>query len=413
MRGEQPRDLHGSPLRILAVGNRYPPHHTGGYELMWQATTQQARRSGHQVRILTTHHATSPGAPETDPDAHRTLRWYWDPDQYDFPDLGPFERLGIERHNVRELGRQLRDFQPHVVSWWSMGAMSLSLIERVRRAGIPAVFFVHDDWLVYGPQFDQWIRMWRGKRRVLSPLAERLFGLPTVVDLASRHAFAFNSRFTLERARRAGVDVTNAEVLFPGIDERFLTPAPSQQWAWRLAYVGRIDRQKGVDTAIEALLHLPPEATLSVWGTGDANYVRDMTARAAAIGAGERVSFHGFVEGTALYAAYAEADVVVFPVRWEEPFGLVPLEAMGVGRPVVTTARGGTREFVQHEHNALIFEPGDAQALASCVSRVGRDGALRGRLIEQGRQTAAEYTMSGFAKRAVEYLEHVASSTRQ
>jgi glycogen synthase len=391
-------------LRILAVGNMYPPYYTGGYELLWQAVMRCARAQGHAVRILVSDYRSGDAVAYEEPDVHRTLRWYWDLHRYEFANQAPRERLMVERHNARELERHLREFQPDVVSWWSMGCLSLAMIEQVKRAGIPGIFMVIDDWLAYGRSHDAWMRAWTGRRRLLSSVVGRLSGIAVRVDEASAGPFVFCSKYTLERARDAGVDVTRAAILFPGINESFLDPAPSHDWGWRLAYIGRIDRQKGVDTAVEALRHLPAEATLSVWGVGDEDYVKEMKAQATAAGVADRVFFRGFVEGPALYAAYAEADAVVFPVRWEEPFGLVPLEAMGVGRPVVATARGGTREFLRHEHNALVFEAGDDQALAACVSRLGQDDSLRRRLVDQGAQTATEYTMSAFAQRAVDHI---------
>src|SRR2546430_3898269 len=140
----------------------YPPQHAGGYELAWQQAMQHAEAVGHRVRVLTTDHVEDPSRDEQDDDVHRTLRWYWDLTRYEFPRHSPLARLALERHNAVQLDRHLDEFRPDVVAWWSMGCMSLSLIERVRRAGIPAALVVHDDWLVYGWQRDQWTRMWSG-----------------------------------------------------------------------------------------------------------------------------------------------------------------------------------------------------------------------------------------------------------
>ena len=283
-----------------------------------------------------------------------------------------------------------------------MGCMSLSMIEQVRRAGRPAVFVVHDDWLVYGWEHDRWMRTWAGPRRqAVGRVVERICGVPVRADVNGAGSFVFNSRYTLRRAREAGVDAPAMTVVHPGIDNLFLKDAPARAWGWRLAYVGRIDRQKGIDTAVAALAHLPPEATLTVWGTGDDSYVTEMRSIAARLGAADRVSFEGFAAGERLRAAYADADAVVFPVRWNEPFGLVPLEAMGVGRPVVTTGRGGTAEFVRDGSNALVFEADDPRALAGSIERLARDESLRARLREEGRRTATRYSVMEFADRTV------------
>jgi glycogen(starch) synthase len=387
--------------RILAVGNMYPPHHAGGYELMWQAAMRRARDLGHEVRVLTSDYR-SPDAPsETDPDVHRTLRWYWDLERYDFPDLGPVARLRVERHNARELRRHLRSFQPDVVSWWSMGGMSLSLIERVRRAGIPATLIVHDDWLVYGPGFDQWLRMWRGRRLLVAPVAQRLMDLPTTVDLVQAGAVVFNSRYTRDSAVQAGLDVGSAAVIYPGIEASLIQELPSRPWSWQLLYMGRVDRQKGVDTAVQALAHLPPQATLEVWGTGNQRYVEELRGLASRLGVDGRVHLRGWAGETERLSAYAAADAVVFPVRWKEPFGLVPLEAMALGRPVASTARGGATEFLRDGENALVFDADDPSGLAAAVSSLASDQALRERLRKGGRLTAAEYTIERFADETV------------
>src|SRR2546421_1576203 len=63
-------------VRVLAVGNMYPPHHFGGYEIVWRSAMRHLERHGHAVRVLTTDLDT--GATEADdPNVRRELRWYW------------------------------------------------------------------------------------------------------------------------------------------------------------------------------------------------------------------------------------------------------------------------------------------------------------------------------------------------
>ena len=385
----------------------YPPQHTGGYEIVWQQAMHETRSRGHHVRVLATGHVEDPARPEGDPYVHRELRWYWDPHTYRFPDLTAAGRLALERHNARVLERHLREFDPDLVAWWSMGCMSLSLIERVRRRGRPAVFVAHDDWVGYGFEHDQWTRMWTGpRRRRLGRVVERLCGIPTAVDVGRAGPFVFNSEFIRRRALgEHGIRPRWSEVVHPGIEDELLERfAPRSDWEWRLACIGRIDRQKGIDTAVEALAHLPAEATLDVWGTGEAAYVAEMEALAARLGVGDRVRFRGFAAGEARVRAYLEADCVLFPVRWEEPFGLVPLEAMALGRPVTATARGGTAEFLRDRENAIVFGAGDAAALAAAVRLLGGDAGLRERLVTGGRRTGERFTATDATSRTVDAM---------
>src|SRR5882757_7526339 len=256
-------------MRILAVGNMYPPHHMGGYELVWQSSMRHARSRGDEVRVLTSDHLEPEVHGEEDPDVHRELELYWSWSEHDWVRLGPLGRLRLERRNAAAMRRHMAELRPDVVSFWSMGAMSLSLIEHVRRAGLPAVLIVHDDWLVYGPRRDAWMRLWSGRRSRLAPVAELLTRTPTRFRHDRPERVLTNSEFILRRAREHGYRLPNAAVVTPGIERRLLDPAPDRSWGWRLLCVGRIDRQKGTDTAIAALAELPADSTLVLAGSGD------------------------------------------------------------------------------------------------------------------------------------------------
>jgi glycosyltransferase involved in cell wall biosynthesis len=197
-------------------------------------------------------------------------------------------------------------------------------------------------------------------------------------------------------------------VVHPGIEERFLQPLPTEPWRWRMVCVGRIDRQKGIDTAVAALAQLPREATLTVLGSGDERYIDELRALAERLGVAGQLRLEGFADHHGLVSAYAAADVVVFPVRWNEPFGLVPLEAMGLGRPVVATARGGSAEFLEHGVNALVFDADDPAGLADAVKHLAERPELRDQLRAEGRRTAASYPAAGFAARTVEEIVNAA-----
>jgi glycosyltransferase involved in cell wall biosynthesis len=290
--------------------------------------------------------------------------------------------------------------------------MSLSLIERVRRAGIPTVLVVHDDWLVYGPRRDAWMRLWSGRRRPLAPIAEIVTGIPTGFGRERPERVLANSEFILRRARGHGYDLSNAAVVTPGIEADLMRPAPDRPWGWRLLCVGRLDRQKGTDTAIAALAELPADSTLVIAGGGDNGYEGELRAQVRRLGLEERVRFAGQVEREGLADLYEDADAVLFPVRWEEPFGLVPLEAMARGRPVVATPGGGTVEYLRDGDNALTFSADDASALARCVGRLAGDATLRDRLRAGGLETAAEHTSAAFDERIVEALECAAANGR-
>jgi glycosyltransferase involved in cell wall biosynthesis len=349
-------------VRVLTVGNRYPPAAVGGYERIWAGTVEALRRAGHEVRVLTSD-APAPGG---DPEVFRELPWYWRDGAWVRP-------RGVAHDALAALRRHLAAFQPDVVSWWGMGGLPLSLLAEPPREGIPAVGVVADGWMVYGFDADPDARAAR-------------------IDLGSVARWLFISRAVEARACAEGHRLPRTGLAHPGVDPRRFPFSPPQPWCWRLACIGRVEHGKGVEIAVRALEHLPREATLTVDGPGDLNVNGARVRRTCT--PTERIA-----------TAYAASDAVLFPVTWLEPWGLVPLEAMSSGRPVVATATGGSAEYLTHEHNCLVVPPGDADALAAAVRRLAGDARLRSQLIEGGRATAARFTQAAFEAAVVGALE--------
>jgi glycogen synthase len=367
-------------MRVLTVGNIHPPHDLGGgYEQDWAAGVAALQDAGHEVRVLTSDYRRADVAEPDPPWVARDLRWYWE--DHEFPKRWWWQRRAIERANQRVMERELREFRPDVVSWWSMGGMSLALIEQVRGAGVPALGIVYDDWMVYGPK--------------VAPHSPPL-------GAAARWLFASDS------VRRAALgaqhDLADTDLLPPGLDELFLERHPVQEWEGRLLLPGRIDPRKGVATAIEAMTLLP-DAHLELVGSGDPAYCAELKTLVDDLAVGNRVSFGPSRPRDELVRAYSGADAVLFPVTWAEPFGLVPLEAMGVGRPVVASGRGGSGEYLREGVNALLHEPDNAASLAAAVHRLEADAALRERLRAGGFETAPQYARSRWNERLVDEHE--------
>ena len=394
-------------MRILTLGLLYPPHSLGGYELICDGVMRAAQARGHDVQVVVSDYR---GAGVTEPDelaVERSLRSYLDATAQRAVRFSPIQRLKLERSNAAVLDRHLRAFDPDVVSWWAMGGMSLSLIERVRRRGLPAVLTIQDSWPLYGPMTDGWTRM----ARRLEPAAtvlEPLCGIPIHYELERAGMYLLNSQHTAAALRAGGFAAARSVVISPGVHGRFLSPAPVESWGWRLLYVGRLHRDKGIDVAVAGLAQLPAQTTLTIAGAGDDLYAAELRRQAASLGLEERVLFTGPASPETLPSLYAAADAVLFPIRWEEPWGLVPLEAMGIGRPVVATARGGAASYLRHEENALLIPSEDPQALAAAVRRLAGDEALRARLRAGGAVSANEHSASGYEQRIVDEHERAA-----
>ncbi len=399
--------------RVLVLTNMYPPHHFGGYELSCRDVVERWRATGHEVEVLTTSMrvdgvAEAPG--ESDRGVHRELEWYWDRHVLTSP--SPYRRLRVERANHRALAAALRRHRPDVISVWNMGVMSLGLLAQLVDARTPIVYVVCDDWLIYGPELDAWTRMFDGRPR-LGRLASAITRVPTrLPDLGSSGTFCFVSETTRDRAAESSRwRFPDATVVYSGIDMTDFpdVPTAARSWGARLLYVGRLDERKGVDTAIRALARLDETATLQIIGKGDDSYVAHLEALAADLEVGSRVRFSS-AERSSLATHYRSADALVFPSTWTEPFGLVPLEAMACGTPVIATGMGGSSEFLSDGVNCLQFPPWDDSALAARVEELAGDAALREHLVERGRATAAELTVDRLAERLEAW--HVAAADR-
>jgi glycosyltransferase involved in cell wall biosynthesis len=398
-------------VRVLSVANRYAPWSAGGYEVVSAAAVDALAAAGHRTRVLTTlpdpsdrpHEGPSP------PDVHRDLRWYWRAGA--FPSITLRETVRLERFNAAVMRRHLDEFVPDAVVWWGMGGMSLSLLAQVHRAGLRSLGLVGDEWMLYGPSVDAWTRRWRGAWRLTAPLCARIFGVPTRLDLDGSARWLFNSAQLLQAVRDAGWRMPGAEIAPPGVEQDLFAAREPEPWRWRLLYCGRADRRKGVATAVEALGRLPAQAELTVHGDGDEAFLAELRSLASNLGVGERVHFtHG--PHRQVPAAYAASDAVLFPATWREPWGLVPLEAMAVGRPLVAArSQGGPGEYLEDGRNCLQFEPGDAAGLAAAVCRIGSDPALRERLVSAGRATASRFTARAFNERLEAELRALASGS--
>jgi glycosyltransferase involved in cell wall biosynthesis len=329
------------------------------------------------------------GVPAEDDGVFRQLRWYWR--DHEFPAMSVREKLRLERSNQAVLDRHVAELEPDLVSFWAMGGMSMSLVEAVRRRGTPYAGVVHEDWLLYGPKVDGWQRTFGGRLR--SRLAE-LAGIPTRLTFDRAGVRLFNSEATRDKAL-AVWDLADTGVITPGVDLERFAPAEAKPWEGRLLYLGRIDPRKGIAVAIDALARVP-SATLRVVAPGDPEHLSALRTQAIDAGLANRVTF-GEVPRDAVPAELAAADAVIFPVTWEEPWGLVPLEAMSVGTPVVASGRGGSAESLRHGENAITYSPAeDPDQLAAAIALLAADPGLRERLRAGGHETAARHSLARF-----------------
>ncbi|MBT2676429.1 glycosyltransferase [Streptomyces sp. ISL-14] len=188
-----------------------------------------------------------------------------------------------------------------------------------------------------------------------------------------------------------GVD---ADHFHPGTDT---ADVPAREQRHRLLACGRLVPRKGYDLAIRALTRIPDTELLIAGGPPLDRLPTEPEARrllelAEEQGVADRVRLLGAVDPGRMPGLMADADsVLCTPVY--EPFGIVPLEAMACGTPVVATAVGGHRDTVVDGHTGRLVPPGDARAIAGAVGDLLGHARRRDRFGAAGRERVlARYT---------------------
>lgn len=193
----------------------------------------------------------------------------------------------------------------------------------------------------------------------------------------------------------------------PGDGARFRALAGAPADRPLVTYVGRVAHEKNIEFLVSVFAEVRktiPRALLVIAGEGPA---RDsLRQRVARDGLAEDVRFVGYLDrNTTLLDCYAAADVFVFASRTETQ-GLVLLEAMAQGTPVVSTAELGTKFVLKDGHGALVA-PENVQQFASTVIRVLSDKALHAQLSLSGREYSQTWSSLSLAKRLAELYRSV------
>jgi glycosyltransferase involved in cell wall biosynthesis len=153
-------------------------------------------------------------------------------------------------------------------------------------------------------------------------------------------------------------------------------------------YLGRISFEKRLDILLEAFRMIGKKDRVLVIA-GDGPYLNDFKKFARALGIRNAI-FTGFIRRPG--PAYGAADIFA-SASDSETFGLTFVEAMRFGLPVVGVRRLGAKEVITDGKNGILVEPGDAPALARSLERLLSDKALRGKLGEEGMETAKRYSI--------------------
>ncbi|EHR60239.1 glycosyltransferase [Saccharomonospora cyanea] len=352
---------HASPLAALGEVD------AGGQNVHVAELSAGLTRAGHEVTVYTRRDDEKQPDEVTMPGGYRVVHVPAGPPRYVpkdelLPHMGEFTRF---------LSSHWEADRPDVVHahFWMSGLASLMA---ARPLDVPVVQTFHALGVVK--------RRHQGAHDT-SP-AERI-GLERLIGRHASRVAATCSDEVFELVRM-GLPRSRMSVVPCGVDlERFTPqgPAEPRDHRYRVVSVGRLVPRKGFDVAIAALRSLPEVELVIAGGPQEGRLAEDPEAQrllrfASELGVADRVRLTGQIARADVPALLRSADVVVC-TPWYEPFGIVPLEAMACGVPVVAAAVGGLTDSVVDGVTGVHVPPRRPDAVAAAVRKLLSDAALR------------------------------------
>ncbi len=299
------------------------------------------------------------------------------------PRTGPWAVLKYLSLSLRAVWRAWR-FRPHLVEGhylWPTGAIAAAAAAAARA---PYVLYAHGSDVPEG-------------------------SAPSPVRWAVRRAAEIhtNSADTAARIRRAFGEDTPVRVLPPGVDLTLFEPRGEPD-PRLVGYVGDLVAHKGPDVALRALADMPEDVRLLVVGDGPER--PSLERLAAELGLAGRVAWHGAVEHGELPGLLSQMAVVVVPSR-RDALGLVAVEALACGRPVVVSAVGGLASVPNPDCGESV-PPADPAAFAEAAERwLARAGDPE--IVRAARHRAGSFALDDTAARALTRLEELVKVARR
>ena len=319
----------------------------------------------------------------------------------------PWERLrdavGFihSREAVRRIRALVADFRPDIAHLHNIyHQLTPAIIPALKAEGVRVVLTLHDGKLVCpaylmldhgricvacrGKRFDRALRRhcqgsW-GRELLLAAEGcwHRFRGSYEGVD-----RFLVPSRFLADLLveNLPWLDRSKVSVLPNGVDPAlFTTPAEDEGYA---LYLGRLSREKGVETLLAAHARMSGRLPLKVVGTGP--LADDLRRRHPA------AAFPGYQSGPALIDTVRRAGFLVIPSEWYENAPMAVIEAMALGKPTVGAAVGGIPELIDDGKTGLLFEMGDVDALADRMTVLAESPERRRRMGAAARRRAKRW----------------------
>jgi glycosyltransferase involved in cell wall biosynthesis len=408
-------------MKILIVTNYYPPYDVGGYELRCKETAEELKQRGHDVLVLTSKRGS--GSSLHQEKVFRSL-FVNSLDSLDEPQLAdPFrfyQRYGElkwaiqSRRNYGIAFELIRSASPDLVFIWNLGRIGVAPVLAAQKLNIPVVFSVGDYWLLHIMH-----KLCNHSNPVKRQYWAAILGLDDFHQLDLRHLI-MNSEALKQAYIKNGFQAENIRVIPRGIKADLILPIPkvneaprSHSGPIRLLFVGRIVPEKGPEAAINAVEILRKkygenDIKFDFVGDGPQKYISSLMNMISHLKLENNVRFRGKLDRSAVLDLYLDYDALLFPYRWDEPFGGTVLEAMARGLPVIISSHGGPVDMVCDGETGLLVPVDEPTKFAEAVERLVQDPVLADRLRRAALQTIRQkYTLENVVDRTLEYLQSV------
>lgn len=244
------------------------------------------------------------------------------------------------------------------------------------------------------------------KSRVMDVIAKMEIAFIKRSKYVITHAYSH----ALELERLYGIDPENLEIIPHGISLPVITDDATTGQIIKILYTGRLEYRKGTDVllaAIPLVLEQTPNVLFELIGNDTGNDYQNRFRADSAGAVLQKVIFRGRVDQDTLSQAYRACDIFVAPSRYES-FGLIFIEAMSYGKPVIGCNIGGVPEIITDNYNGLFADAGDAQSLANKIIQLVNNVSLRQELGVMARKTVEDkFTGERLAVTSLAYYNRI------
>jgi glycosyltransferase involved in cell wall biosynthesis len=390
-------------MRVFMLSWEYPPRIIGGLARHVEGLSRSLASMGHEVHVIT---LDFPGAPLEERDG--SLYIHRVPVGIPAPTFHNWVMV-FNHFFEKRLGQLAKEFGApdvvHIHDWLTVSA-GVAAKHLLR---VPLVMTFHST-------------EYSRSSSSTSPESAMVEGLEWWGSFEASQVIAVSAWMKSEVVARFKLPPEKVVEIPNGVDvSKYAKPVDVQatRTKWKvlpgeklITAVGRLTSQKGFDDLIRAYPEIRksvPGSRLLVMGEG---YMREeLETLAENVRVKGTTTFAGFVSDSDVIDAIKSSDVIAIPSRFE-PFGIIALEAMAGGTPIVVSKVGGLAEIVEDAVDGLEVEPNNPSSLAKATVRLLSDQALASQLAARGMDKAKSYNWDSSASKTAKVYEKALSETR-